>query len=172
VPGREPIIGIDCKTQTCPTRGRTGLGMFGSLNGGSALAVGGDQRDLGTGVCGCVEIRDEGHDDGSDSRVKAAVVTRCLSPLGTGNDETGFVGRCATSDGVSTELLVAHSALPCGKSLVVRSSTAIAGQINIAFNKFRARLSQPSAPMSVAARSVLMIRVSTRHYSSRQEAHQ
>jgi hypothetical protein len=44
-----------------------------------------------------VGIGQLGHDDGSDSQVKAAVVTRCLSPLGTGNDETGFVGPSGAS---------------------------------------------------------------------------
>jgi hypothetical protein len=82
-------------------------------------------------VC-LVEIRNEGHDDGSDSRVKAAVVTRCLSPLGTGNDETGSDWLSGTDDGCSIEPLVAH----CSPSLVeivsCRTSTAISGEINIA----------------------------------------
>src|SRR4026209_2937292 len=61
-----------------------------------------------------VEVGDEGHDDGSDSRVKAAVVTRCLSPLGMGNDETGSDGRSGSDNGCSIEPIVAH----CSPSLV------------------------------------------------------
>jgi hypothetical protein len=57
---------------------------------------------------GSVEVGDEGHDDGSDSRVKAAVVTRCLSPLGTGNDETGSDWLSGGDDACWNELLVGH----------------------------------------------------------------
>jgi hypothetical protein len=81
-----------------------------------------------------MEIGQLGHDDGSDSQVKAAVVTRCLSPLGTGNDETGSAGPSATSADLSTGLLVSHCALLVEIG-VVRSSTAIAFEINIAVQK-------------------------------------
>lgn len=89
--------------------------------GAQRSLLGVNQRDLCCGLVrfdgilsadlgqpGCVEVGDEGHDDGSDSRVKAAVVTRCLSPLGTGNDETGSDWLSGSDSGCSIEPLVAH----------------------------------------------------------------
>jgi hypothetical protein len=76
-----------------------------------------------------------GHDGGFDPKAKTAVLTRCLSPLGTGNDETGFVGTSGDSADCSTDPLVSHCVPPLWKSVVVRSSTANAVEINIASQK-------------------------------------
>ena len=78
-----------------------------------------------------VEVGEKGHDDGLDSRVEAAVLARCLSPLGTGNDETGSAGLSGFRVGCSVEPLVAHCALLGGNREVFGSSTAIAGGLNI-----------------------------------------
>jgi hypothetical protein len=82
-----------------------------------------------------VVVGEEGHDDGLDSRVEAAVLARCLSSLGTGNDETGSVGLSGFSVGWSCEPLVAHCALLGGNREVVASSTAIARELNIALEE-------------------------------------
>jgi hypothetical protein len=52
---------------------------------------GGLQRGRDEGRSPVTLVREEGHDGGYDPKVKTTAVTRCLSPLGTGNDETGFV---------------------------------------------------------------------------------
>ena len=78
-----------------------------------------------------VEVGEKGHDDGLDSRVEAAVLALCLSPLGTGNDETGSVGLSGFSIGCSVEPLVAHYALLGENREVAGSTTAIAQRINI-----------------------------------------
>ena len=135
--------------QTCPARGRVGPGTFGSLNGGSALAVGVHQRDhvdrwlLLLDTRGLVEICEKGHDDGLNSRVEAAVLTRCLSPLGTGNDETGSAGLNGFGVCWSVQPLVAHCALLGGNRYVVSTSTALTAEINIPMENTTCPLSSP-----------------------------
>ena len=66
----------------------------------------------------------------------AIVVTRCLSPLGTGNDETGSDGRGEDDEVCSVELPVDHCCPPLWKSVCRRSNTSFDGRLNIPAGKF------------------------------------
>ena len=90
-----------------------------------------------------VEVGQKGHDDGLDSRVKAAVLTRCLSPLGTGNDETGSAGLNGFGVCWSVQTLVAHCALLGGNRYVVSTSTALTAEINMPMENTTCPLSSP-----------------------------
>jgi hypothetical protein len=71
----------------------------------------------------------------------AIVVTRCLSPLGTGNDETGsFWTRSRRA--ILSALPVFAVALPCENQCVLRSSTAIGDGLNMPSGKIPSHVHQ------------------------------
>jgi hypothetical protein len=77
------------------------------------------------------------------AQARYVAVTRCLSPVGTGNDETGSAGLSGALDFRSVELLVAHCASLVGKYVCAGSSTAFAAELNIVRQKISAQCFEP-----------------------------
>ena len=100
----------------------------------------------------------------------AIVVTRCLSPLGTGNDETGSLDSESTSNTQRTARL--RSRPPLWKSVSMwRSSTAIGDRINMPSRKIPESCLTSRTAMSAAARSVSAQAPAITPQFSQQEGH-